>query len=169
MTCRRWLSENGYEDVLGKIDLAIQRIQVKGSRQRRNWWDILSGDAAGNPRVREGIEFPVLRVAQIRQGKPVTPGALFRNDREQPPPSGLPLDGGTNIYRSQRRRRCPLDDRVPRINGSPSSTHSSSGKDSAPLPRSGPSAGSLLGAPPGRCTATWALVRPTFGVSSPRL
>lgn len=86
MTCRRWLSENGYEDVLGKIDLAIQRIQVKGSRQRRNWWDILSGDAAGNPRVREGIEFPVLRVAQIRQGKPVTPGALFRNDREQPPP-----------------------------------------------------------------------------------
>ena len=31
------------------------------------------------------IEFPVLRVAQIRQRKPVTENAIFRNENEAPP------------------------------------------------------------------------------------
>jgi len=45
----------------------------------------LSGAADGKPCVREGIEFPVLRTAQIRQGKPITKNAIARNDHEEPP------------------------------------------------------------------------------------
>lgn len=71
MTCRDWLRQNGYEDVVALIDEAMTKIAVKGTKQRRNWWDILAGDAQGMPRVREGIEFPVLRVAQIRQRRAV--------------------------------------------------------------------------------------------------
>ena len=85
MTCRQWLAENGYQDVADRIELAMSPMKSKGSKQRRNWWDVLSGDSNGNPCVREGIEFPVLRVAQIRQGKAVTPGAVCRNDGETPP------------------------------------------------------------------------------------
>ena len=85
MTCRDWLRQNGYEDVAALIDQALARIEAKGTKQRRNWWDILAGDAQGRPCVREGIEFPVLRVAQIRQGRPVTQKAICRNPNEQPP------------------------------------------------------------------------------------
>lgn len=85
MTARQWLLENGYEDVAELIDEAIRRIATKGKRSRRNWWDTLAGGVDGKPSVREGIEFPVLKVAQIRQGKPVTPNAICRNPNEQPP------------------------------------------------------------------------------------
>jgi len=85
MTCRDWLRANGYEDVVKLIDQAMAKIAARDSKQRRNWWDILSGDAHGNSCVREGIEFPVLQVAQMRQGKPVTPNAISRNPNELPP------------------------------------------------------------------------------------
>lgn len=85
MTCREWLRENAYDDVVALIDEAMARMAKRGSKQRRNWWDILSGGPGGKPWVREGIEFPVLRVAQIRQGKPVTPNAIQRTQREVPP------------------------------------------------------------------------------------
>ena len=85
MTCRKWLSENGYEDVVKLIDEAMVKMAARGSKQRRNWWDILSGGAEGKPCVSEGIEFPVLRVAQRRQGKQITKNAISRNSREQPP------------------------------------------------------------------------------------
>ena len=85
MTCRQWLAENGYEDVVALIDEAMKRIEAKGKKSRRNWWDTLAGKPGGVPSVREGIEFPILRVAQIRQGVPVTPNAISRNENEQPP------------------------------------------------------------------------------------
>ena len=85
MTCRDLLIRNGYEEVDALIDQALAKIEAKGTKQRRNWWDILAGDAYGQPCVREGIEFPVLRVAQIRQGRSVTPNAICRNPKEQPP------------------------------------------------------------------------------------
>jgi hypothetical protein len=85
MTCREWLRVNGYEDVVELIDQATARMADRGSKQRRNWWDILSGAEDGKPCVREGIEFPVLRVAQVRQGKPVTPNAIARDKGELPP------------------------------------------------------------------------------------
>lgn len=85
MTCRDWLLTNGYEDVARLIDQALASIEAKARRSRRNWWDTLAGGPEGKPSVREGIEFPVLRVAQIRQGKPVTPNAVSFNPNEQPP------------------------------------------------------------------------------------
>ena len=85
MTCREWLRVNGYEDVVELIDQATARMAARGSKQRRSWWDILSGGKDGKSCVREGIEFPVLRVAQVRQGKPVTPNAIVRDKGELPP------------------------------------------------------------------------------------
>ena len=85
MTCREWLRVNGYQDVVELIDQATARMAARGSKQRRNWWDILSGGEDGKSCVREGIEFPVLRVAQVRQGKSVTPNAIARNKSELPP------------------------------------------------------------------------------------
>lgn len=85
MTARQWLAENGYEDVAALIDQAIASIEAKGRKSRRNWWDTLAGGSNGKPLVREGVEFPVLRVAQIRQGVAITPNAICRNASEQPP------------------------------------------------------------------------------------
>ena len=85
MTCREWLIENGYEEVAGLIDQALASIEAKRRKSRRNWWDTLAGGPGGKGSVREGIEFPVLRVAQIRQGKPVTANAICRDENEQAP------------------------------------------------------------------------------------
>lgn len=85
MTCRQWLLENGYEDVAALIDQALAKIQSKERKSRRNWWDTLAGGPGGKPSVREGIEFPVLRVAQIRQSILVTPNAICRDEQERPP------------------------------------------------------------------------------------
>jgi hypothetical protein len=85
MTCREWLRANGYPDVVALIDRAMAKMAERGSKQRRNWWDILSGGTSGKPCVCEGIEFPVLRVARIRQGLAMTPNAIGRTGHEQPP------------------------------------------------------------------------------------
>lgn len=85
MTARQWLAKNGYGDVAKLIDAAIARIEAKGRKSRRNWWDTLAGGVDGKPMTREGITFPALRVAQIRQGKPVTANAICRSASEQPP------------------------------------------------------------------------------------
>ena len=85
MTCREWLRANGYVDVVELIDQATAKMAARGSKHRRNWWDILSGGENGKPCLREGIEFPVLRVAQLRQGKTVTQNAISRSRKELPP------------------------------------------------------------------------------------
>lgn len=85
MTARDWLNQNGYEDVADLIDEMMAEIKARGSRERRNWWDILSGNPKGTSRVVAGRLFPVLAIAQRRQGKPVTPNAIRRNKREAPP------------------------------------------------------------------------------------
>lgn len=86
MTCRTWCLENGYTHCVELIDKADAKIASKQKKSRRNWWDTFAGGVDGKPSVREGIEFPVLRAAQIRQGKPTTPNALCLNEREQVPP-----------------------------------------------------------------------------------
>jgi len=48
----------------------------EGITTRRNWWDILSGDRNGKPRIVAGKAFPVLAAAQQRQGKAVTSNAI---------------------------------------------------------------------------------------------
>jgi hypothetical protein len=85
MTCRDWLRSNDYDDVVDLIDRAMSKMAARGSKQRRNWWEILSGAKDGKPCIVEGIEFPVLRVAQVRQGKPITPNAISRSRKELPP------------------------------------------------------------------------------------
>lgn len=87
MTCREWLSQNNYEDALRLIDEAMAKMAARGSKQRRNWWETLAGGVGGRPLEVEGIEFPVLQVAQRHMGKPVTPDALCRNPNEDAPPA----------------------------------------------------------------------------------
>lgn len=76
---------NGYKDVVTLIDEAIRRIEAKGKKSRRNWWDTLAGGENGESLKREGVMVPVLRAAQIRQGKPITPNAICRSENEEPP------------------------------------------------------------------------------------
>ena len=86
MTCREWLGQNNYEDVLSLIDNAMAKMTARGSKQRRNWWEVLAGGVNGRPFQVEGIEFPILTAAQLHQGVQVTPNAICRNPNEQPPP-----------------------------------------------------------------------------------
>lgn len=86
ITARNWLTQNNYSDVTSLIDDVMGLWVQKGTKTRRSWWDVLSGDKNGNPRVIEGIAFPVLRAAQIRMGLPVSSNAICRNEKENPPP-----------------------------------------------------------------------------------
>ena len=85
-TAREWLTQNNYPDVVKKIDRAIALMGKKGAGTRRSWWETLAGTEAGRPCKKEGIVFPVLRAARLRQGWPVTPNCLCRNENEVYPP-----------------------------------------------------------------------------------
>jgi len=82
---RQWLLENNYEDVAEIIEKILMEWKRESKATRRTWWDVLAGDKNGNPRKIEGIELPVLRAAQIRQGKQITGNALCRNEEEKLP------------------------------------------------------------------------------------
>jgi hypothetical protein len=91
LNCRQWLRANGYEDIDDRIDQALTKSSARGSKQRRSWWEVLAGGPDGRPLEREGIEFPVLKSAQLREGLPVTPNAICRSPEERFPektPSG---------------------------------------------------------------------------------
>lgn len=85
MQTRAWLRENGYHDVAKLIDEVMAEWKRKGIKTRRNWWEILAGDAEGRPRKVAGRKFPVLQVAQVRQGLPVTKNAIRRSRKGKPP------------------------------------------------------------------------------------
>jgi hypothetical protein len=116
MTARDWLKTNGYADVADLIDEVMAEIETSGSKQRRNWWDTLAGGKDGEPTSVNGHEFPVLRVAQIRQGKRITVNAICRNEAEQPPdviatkrwpsrkPSSRPRRSATNPDHGRQHR-----------------------------------------------------------------
>ena len=82
---KQWLLENQYRDVAALIDEITQEWKVDGKQTRRNWWEILAGDAKGKSRVVAGRRFPVLRAAQLRMGVPVSPDAICRNPHEEVP------------------------------------------------------------------------------------
>jgi hypothetical protein len=82
---RTWLKANNYGDVSDLIDEVRAELKAEGSKERRNWYDTLSGGRDGVPLMVRGREFPVLRSFQIRQGKPVTSNAICRNENEHPP------------------------------------------------------------------------------------
>jgi hypothetical protein len=86
MDARRWLRANGYDDVADMINEVMSEWRAAGKKTRRNWWDVLAGGKNGRPSNREGRTFPVLRAAQLRQGKPVTKNAICRNPEEEAPP-----------------------------------------------------------------------------------
>ena len=86
MMTKQWLVENEYTDVAALIDEVVGEWNREGKQTRRNWWEVLAGNAHGKARTVAGREFPVLRTAQLRQGLPVTPNAIYRNPKELPPP-----------------------------------------------------------------------------------
>ncbi|MCC6201534.1 MAG: DNA adenine methylase [Gammaproteobacteria bacterium] len=80
----QWLIVNGYTDVVALIARVERRWKRAGKKTRRNWWQVLAGDAQGQPRTVEGIRFPVLHAARIRMGLPEVATAL-RHPGEEPP------------------------------------------------------------------------------------
>lgn len=84
-TVRHWLRANGYDDVADMIDAVMGEWQKAGKTTRRNWWDVLAGDADGRPCKVAGREFPVLAAAQRRQKRPVTKNAIQRSRNESTP------------------------------------------------------------------------------------
>lgn len=86
MEARKWLRTNGYDDVADLIDEIVKEWRASGNGTRRNWWDVLAGRWNGQPCVTAGRKFPILRAAQIRQGRPITPNAICRNENENVPP-----------------------------------------------------------------------------------
>jgi hypothetical protein len=85
MSIRKWLRGNNYQDVDDKIAEAESVHKTGGSKERRNWADILSGGKDGSPLTVAGIEFPVLASAQRSRKKPVTANAIQRNENEKFP------------------------------------------------------------------------------------
>lgn len=85
ISARNWLMQNGYSDVAQLIDQIMRGWQIKGTKTRRNWWQVLAGCNDGKPRTIEGVTLPVLKAAQIRMGVPVTDNALCRNANECTP------------------------------------------------------------------------------------
>ena len=82
---RQWLLAHGYDDIARLIDEVTAEWTAQGKRTRRNWWDVLAGGVDGEPSIVAGREFPVLRAAQLRQGRNITTNALSRSTSEQPP------------------------------------------------------------------------------------
>src|SRR5713101_1528392 len=83
---RLWLRENGYADIASLIESFIAKWKGAGKKTRRNWWEILAGGSSGRPRTVDGLPFPVLKAAQIRQGVPVTANAISRPEEKSLPP-----------------------------------------------------------------------------------
>ncbi len=80
-----WLKNNGYEDIAELIEEIMKEWKEQGNKTRHNWWEKLCGDKSGNSKSVAGRKIPVLRAAQIRQGKSVTKNAICRNENELPP------------------------------------------------------------------------------------
>jgi hypothetical protein len=82
---KAWLTRNGYEDYVALINQVEAEWKAKGSKERKNWWLIMSGGSNGRPKTVCGRVFPVLAAFQERQGKPVTANAERRNKNEEAP------------------------------------------------------------------------------------
>jgi hypothetical protein len=88
-TVRKWLKENDYDDVLSIIDEIMNEWHRDGKKTRRSWWEVLAGDKNGKPKKIYGKEIPVLRAAQIREGRLVTPNAICKNVEEKIEPKRI--------------------------------------------------------------------------------
>ena len=86
MTLRKWLRANSYNDIADMIDEILAEFRANGSKERRNWADVLCGNE-GKPVTIAGRTFPILASAQISRGLPVSPNAIQRNENEEFPVS----------------------------------------------------------------------------------
>jgi DNA adenine methylase len=85
-SARAWLRRNGYPEYAVLIEEVMAEWKKKGSKERKDWWLMMSGDKKGRPRVICNREFPVLAAFQERHEKPVTDNAERRNINEIAPP-----------------------------------------------------------------------------------
>ena len=86
MPAREWLRQHGYDDIADLIDEVMGEWRAAGKKTRRNWWKVLAGGKNGRQRTQCGRVFPVLRAAQIREGKEVTENALWRGEDDSSVP-----------------------------------------------------------------------------------
>lgn len=86
MSIRKWLRENSFQYIDDTIVEVEAEFKANGSKERRNWADVLSGGKDGSPVTVAGREFPVLAAAQEIRGKPVTPNAI-RGEEHEPFPA----------------------------------------------------------------------------------
>ncbi len=84
-SAREWLIANGYDDVARLIDRVMEGWKRKGTRTRRDWWEVLAGRDDESGKIIEGVKFPVIAAIQRRMGKTVTEGSLRRNKNEVAP------------------------------------------------------------------------------------
>jgi len=101
---RRWLRDNGYADVAAMIDEVMDEWKASGKKTRRNWWEMLAGDRQGRSRRLGKYEFPILKSVQIRQGLPVTPNAIQRDEEKEAPPNPRVTARWPKVKTTPRRR-----------------------------------------------------------------
>lgn len=85
MDARRWLRNNNYEEIAEIIDEIMSEWSKTGKGTRRNWWDVLAGRLNGDHCIIAGRKIPILRAAQIRSGRTISPHAICKNENEQIP------------------------------------------------------------------------------------
>ena len=86
MSIRKWLRENSFQYIDDTIAEVEAEFKASGSKERRNWADVLCGGKDGSPFTIAGREFPVLAAAQESRGRPVTSNAI-RGEEHQPFPA----------------------------------------------------------------------------------
>ncbi len=82
---KAWLARHGYDDYVALVNQVEAEWKAKGSKERRDWWLIMSGGNNGRPKTVCGHVFPVLAAFQERHGKPVTENAERRHTNEVAP------------------------------------------------------------------------------------
>jgi hypothetical protein len=75
------LRANDYNDVVDMIDEILAEFKASGSRERRNWADVLAGNK-GEPVTIAARLFPILRSVQVGRGLPVMENATCRTEGE---------------------------------------------------------------------------------------
>lgn len=87
ITAREWLKQNNYSDVANIFDDFIEHNKKRGSGERRNYWDLLSGRKDGECFQRHGFTFPILETVRSTRKPNYLPSkhAIKRNINEEVP------------------------------------------------------------------------------------
>lgn len=83
---QRWLQVNGYEWVAELIAGILADWKVRKVKTRRNWWLAIAGTEKGRPATVNGVAFPIIAAARVRQGFLPVEGALRNSPEESAPP-----------------------------------------------------------------------------------